>query len=337
MKYLKPLLLSLVLFSSTTLASTNNSNTDPLPSWNAGTAKQAIISFVQNISDKNNAQYTLIPDRIATIDNDGTLWVEQPLYTQAIFAINRVKLLAPQHPEWKTQQPFKAIIDNDQATLAKLNAQDFEKILAVTHSGMSVAQFNNVVTTWLAGSVNPHFHRPYTQLVYQPMLELMNYLRANGFKVYIVTGGGQAFVRAFSDKIYGVSVEQVIGTAEKTKYNYQDGHPALTKLPAVLFIDDNEGKPEAINLFIGKKPLIAIGNSDGDRQMLEWTQSRPDAHFMMLIHHDDGIREFTYGPQSKIGTFSDSLMNEAIQNKWTVVSMKNDWKVIFPPLQITDY
>jgi phosphoglycolate phosphatase-like HAD superfamily hydrolase len=272
-----------------------------------------------------------VQERIATFDNDGTLWVEQPIYTQVTFAIDRVAALAPQHPEWKTTEPFKSILSGDRAAIAKFTLQDIEKVVAVTHSGMTVEAFQKIVKDWLATAKHPRFKRPYTELIYQPMLELMKYLRENGFKTYIVTGGGQEFVRAFAEPVYGVPPEQVMGTAAKTQYVYgKDGKPSLVKTPEVLLVDDKTGKPEGINLIIGRRPYAAFGNSTGDQQMLEWTQAGDGAHLMMLVHHDDASREFAYGPNSKVGTFSDALMAEAKERGWVIISMKDDWKVIFP-------
>jgi phosphoglycolate phosphatase-like HAD superfamily hydrolase len=304
--------------------------TDPLPSWQDRQVKKDLINFVHEVTDKNNKSYVVPSDRIATIDNDGTLWLEQPMYTEIIFAMQNIKSLSAQHPEWKSQLPFKAIINNDHAQQEKFTKQDIEKIIAVTHSGMTVEDFNRAVKDWLATAKNPKFKRHYTELVYKPMLEVVNYLLANNFKVYIVSGGGQDFIRVFSQRVYDIPVEQVIGTAGKTKYTYSNGQVKLTKLPNLLLIDDSAGKPEAIHLFIGKKPIIAFGNSDGDRQMLEWTQANKNKHLMLLVHHDDAQREYAYGPQSKVGRFSDSLMQEALKNHWDVISMKNDWKVVFP-------
>jgi hypothetical protein len=323
-----------IFFSSLFLTSSSFADPigDPLPSWNAGTTKTSIINFVHSVTDETSPSYVPAADRIATFDNDGTLWVEQPIYTQFIFTLQRIKAMAPQHPAWKTTAPFQAIIASDKAAIAKMSMHDVEQLLAVTHSGMTVAAFQQELTDWFATAKDPHFNRLYTQLVYQPLLEALNY-----FKIYIVTGGGQDFVRAFALPTYGVSAEEVIGSTEKTKYIYNNGEPTLTKLPEVLFIDDHAGKPEAINLFIGKKPIIAFGNSDGDQQMLEWTQSNSGKPtLMLLVHHDDGVREFAYDTKSKVGTFSESLMQEAQQKKWQVISMKNDWKVIFPPLPPTN-
>jgi phosphoglycolate phosphatase-like HAD superfamily hydrolase len=299
---------------------------DPLPSWNEGPAKEAVLQFVKTNAGKGTAA-----ERIAVFDNDGTLWVEQPLYTQLVFAIDRVSALAAQHPEWKHQEPYKSILSGDMAALAKLSHHDIAKIVAATHSGMTPEAFQRIVKDWLAKAKHPRFKRPYTELVYQPMLEVLKYLRDNGFQTYIVTGGGQDFVRAFAESVYGVPPQQVVGSAAETKYGYdKKGKPQLIKTPEILFINDKAGKPEGIHLIIGQRPMAASGNSDGDRQMLEWTQAGGGNPLMMLVHHDDAEREYAYGPQSKIGTFSDALMAEAKKKGWTVISMKNDWKRIFP-------
>jgi len=305
---------------------TAKASSDPLPSWNEGTVKQSIIQFVHNTTDKNSTHYVAPENRIATIDNDGTMWVEYPMYTQVIFAFARVVALAPQHPEWKTQQPFAAVLAKQYDTLT---GPEFEKILAATQSGMSVENFKALAQQWLAIAKDPRFHQHYTQLVYVPMLEMINYLRQNNFKVYIVSGGGQDFMRAFTQKTFQLSPEQIIGSAAKTRYSYQDGRADLIKIPQLLLVDDKDGKPEAIYFFIGKKPIIAIGNSEGDRQMLEWTQSNPEEHLMLLVHHDDAVREYAYDTKSKVGTFPTSLMNEAKEQHWLVISMKKDWKKIF--------
>jgi phosphoglycolate phosphatase-like HAD superfamily hydrolase len=308
-----------------------DAQTDPLPSWNDGPAKQAIVEFVRATTETGGPKFVAPEARIATFDNDGTLWVEQPIYTQATFAFDRVVALAPSHPEWKDQQPYKAILARDRAAMARLSVQDLEKILAVTHAGMSVDAFTAIVKEWAATAKHPRFQRPYTELIYQPMLEVMTYLRENGYRTYIVTGGGQEFVRAIAEPVYRVPPEQVVGSAGQTKYGYgKDGTPTLTKLPKVLLIDDKAGKPEAINLIIGRRPTAAFGNSTGDQQMLEWTQAGEGARLMLLVHHDDAAREYAYGAASKIGTFSDALMAEAKKRGWVVVSMKSDWKRIFP-------
>ena len=316
------------------LRATAEAQTVPLPSWNDGPAKQAIISFVKDVTDKSGNKFVDPEDRIATFDQDGTLWVEQPLYTQAMFALDRIHELAPDHPEWKQREPFRAILAGDRAALAKFSESDWEVIVAATHTGMSTESFENIVKQWIANAKDPRFHRRYTELIYKPMLEVMEFLRANGFKTYIVTGGGQEFVRAYSHRIYGIPREKVVGSSVVAKYEYQNGRPVLMRDPKVFFIDDRAGKPVGINLFIGKQPRAAFGNSTGDQQMLEWTQAGAGARLMMLVLHDDAKREYAYGPaaglpNSKIGTFTDALMNEAHRNGWVVISMKRDWKQIF--------
>ncbi len=328
---MKDLLLPVVLGFSISTAKLTAAQSDPLASWNDGSAKQAIVDFVHAVTDKNNPEFVPPEERIAVFDNDGTLWIEQPLYAQFSFTLDRVAALAPKNPQWKEQEPFKAILARDREAMAKFTPQDIERILAVTHSGMTVGTFQNEVKDWLGAARHPRFKRSYTELVYQPMLEVMQYLRANGFKTYIVTGGGQEFVRAFSEKVYGIVPEQVIGTVGKLKYEYdKDGKPTLVKLPDVLLVDDRTGKPESINMFIGRRPVAAFGNSTGDQQMLEWTGAQKGARLMMLVHHDDADREYAYGPVSKIGTFPEALMAEAKSKGWIVVSMKNDWKRMFP-------
>jgi phosphoserine phosphatase len=303
---------------------------DPLPSWSDGPAKKAIVDFVKATTTKGGSEYVAPPERIATFDNDGTLWVEHPIYTQFAFALDRVKSLVPRHPDWKDKEPFKAVLAHDREQIAKFTKKDLLEIVGATHSGITTEGFGKIATGWLATAKHPRYHRLYTECIYQPMVELMRYLRANDFKTYIVTGGGQEFVRCFSEQAYGVPVEHVIGSALRTKYLKKDNRPVLLRLPALLLLDDEDGKPEDIELFIGKKPLAAFGNSDGDRQMLEWTQSGSGARLMMLVHHDDAEREYAYGAKTKIGTFSDSLMSEARRQNWVVISMKNDWRRVFP-------
>jgi phosphoglycolate phosphatase-like HAD superfamily hydrolase len=304
---------------------------DPLTSWNDGPAKKAIIEFVAKATTEGSPEYSPPAERIAVFDNDGTLWVEQPMYTQVIFALQRVEALAPEHPEWKTEEPFKTILSGNREKMAHMTAQDLERVVAFTHSGMTVEEFHKILKDWFAVAKHPRYDRRYTELVYQPMLELMAYLRENGFKVYIVTGGGQEFVRVLAEEVYGVPPENAIGTAARTKYGHdKDGKPILTKLPEALWIDDKAGKPVGINLIIGRRPQAAFGNSDGDREMLEWTQAGNRAKLMMLVHHDDAEREYAYGPESKVGTFSDSLKTEAERQGWFIISMKNDWQRIFP-------
>ncbi len=300
-----------------------------LGSWNDGPTKAAIIDFVKRVTTTDSPHFIPPSERIATFDQDGTLWVEQPLYTQVVFAIDRVKALAPKHPEWKTEDPYKSILTKGIDALADFSIQDFERVMATSHSGITVEEFQATVKEWLATAKHPRFKRPYTELTYQPVLELMQYLRANGFKTYIVTGGGQEFVRTYAESVYGVPPEQVVGSAAATKYEYKDGKPVLVKMPKAILIDDKGGKPEGINLVIGRRPAAAFGNSTGDQQMLEWTQAGGPGRLMMLVHHDDAQREYAYGADSKIGTFSDELMAEAKKRGWIVISMKNDWRRIF--------
>jgi phosphoserine phosphatase len=311
-----------------------HAQTSPLSSWNDGPAKQAITSFVKEVTNKSGTKYVDPQDRIATFDQDGTLWVEHPIYTQAAFALARVRELAPQHPEWRHQEPFKAVLANDREMMAKFSEADWELIVAATHAGMSTEAFLEISKKWLATAKDPRFKRPYTELVYQPMLEVMEYLRTNGFKTYIVTGGGQEFVRVYSQRVYGVPPEQVVGSSILTRYEYRNGSPELMREPKVFFIDDHAGKPIGINLFVGKHPIAAFGNSTGDQQMLEWTQAGVGARLMMLVLHDDSAREYAYGPadglpNTNVGTFPDSLMAEAKKNGWVAISMKHDWKSIF--------
>ncbi len=303
----------------------------PLASWNYGPTKRAIMTFVRTTTDRSSSQYVAPDERIATFDNDGTLWVEQPIYTQAVFALDRVGALAEEHPEWKTTEPFKSVLARDEAAIAKFSEADWEKIVAATHSGMTVEAFTDVVAGWLSKATDKRFKRHYTELVYQPMLELLAYLRENGYKTYIVTGGGQDFVRAFAPRVYGVPPEQVVGSAAKTKFTYGPGGKGeLLKTPDLLYVDDETGKPEGIHLVIGRRPRAAFGNSDGDKQMLQWTQAGGGPRLMLLVHHDDAQREYAYGADSKVGTFSDALMTDATRGGWLVVSMKNDWRRIFP-------
>jgi phosphoserine phosphatase len=306
----------------------------PLPSWNDGAAKQAIIEFVQATTDKSNPNYVEPCDRIATFDQDGTLWVEHPFYSQAMFALDRVKSLVPQHPEWQTQEPFKSILEGNQDAIAKLTEGDLVQIVAATHAGMTTEEFINIAKEWQANAKHPRFQKLYTELVYQPMREVLQYLQANGFKTYIVTGGGQEFVRIYSDRVYDIPIEQVIGSSIATKYDDQDGKPVLMREPKVFFINDHAGKPTGINLFIGKRPIAAFGNSDGDRQMLEYTQAGKGMGLSMLVLHDDEKREYAYGPaqglpDTKVGRFTQALYDQSQKDGWIIVSMKNDWKRIF--------
>jgi phosphoglycolate phosphatase-like HAD superfamily hydrolase len=302
---------------------------DPLPSWNDTAPKKGIIAFVENVTKEGSPDFVPVPSRIATFDNDGTLWAEQPIYSQFVFAMDRIQALAPQHPEWKTQEPFKSVLAGDMKGLLATGEKGLLEITARTHSGMTTTEFDQIARDWFKTARHPRFKRPYSEMVYQPMLELLAYLRANGFKTFIVSGGGVEFMRAFAPQAYGIPPDQIVGSMGKLKYEMRNGTPMLIKLPEVLFIDDKAGKPEGIQSFIGQRPIFAFGNSTGDQQMLEWTAGGRGARFMGLVHHDDAEREWTYGADSKIGTFSDALMAEAKENGWTVVGMKDDWKTIF--------
>ena len=309
---------------------------DPLPSWNDGAAKQAIVEFVAKTTTAGSPDYVPPAERIATFDQDGTLWVEQPMYTQSTYCFERIATFVKEKPELKDREPFKTVLSGDSKAIAKLPMKDLGEILAVTLTGMSVDKFSAEVKEWMASARDPRWKRPYNELTYQPMREVLQYLRANGYKTYMVTGGGQDFVRTYAEETYGIPPEQVIGTAGSTKYGYDlDGKPILTKEPRLLLNDVEEGKPEGIHLMIGRRPRAAFGNSTGDKQMLEYTKAGDGARLAMLVLHDDATREYAYGPaqglpDSKIGTFTQALYDKAKKDGWTVVSMKNDWKMIFP-------
>ena len=305
-----------------------------LPSWNDGAAKQAIFDFVRATIDRSSPGYVLPEDRIAVFDQDGTLWVEHPMYTQVVYCLERVPAVVAKEPKLKNVEPFKTVLSGNREAMAKFSMRDLEKILAATLTGMTVEEFN-AEAKWIETAKHPRWSRPYTELVYQPMLEVLRYLRDNAYKTYIVTGGGQDFVRVYAEKVYGIPPEQVIGTAGGTKYAYgKDGKPFLTKEPKLLLNDNNAGKAEGIHLMIGRRPYAAFGNSTGDREMLEWTGAGPGARLKMLVLHDDAAREYAYGPaaglpDSKVGTFTSALFDEAKTKGWTVISMKNDWRRIF--------
>jgi phosphoglycolate phosphatase-like HAD superfamily hydrolase len=309
---------------------------DPLPSWNDGAPKQAILAFVHAVTDTSSPTFVPVEERIATFDQDGTTWVSHPMYTQVVYCLERVPDVVKANRALAKLEPFKTVLSGDRAAMARLGMKDLETILAATLSGMTVDDFRADVTKWLAIAKHPRWNRPYTELVYQPMLELMQYLRSNGFKTYIVTGGGQDFVRVYAERVYGIPPEQVVGSMGGTKYGYaKDGTPTLTKEPRLLLNDDNAGKPEGIHMMIGRRPHAAFGNSTGDRQMLEYTGAGDGARLMMLVLHDDAEREYAYGPakglpDTKIGTFPQALYDEATQRGWSVISMKADWKHIFP-------
>jgi phosphoglycolate phosphatase-like HAD superfamily hydrolase len=308
---------------------------DPLPSWNDGTSKKAVLEFVRATTEKSSPKYVGPKDRIATFDQDGTLWTEHPLYSQAMFALHRVGEMAPKHPEWKTTEPFKSVLTGDREGISKFSEKDWMEIIAVTHSGMGTEDFQALVKQWITTAKAPRFDRLYTELVFQPMLEVMKYLREKDFRTFIVTGGGQEFVRVYSERVYGVPPEQVVGSSIVTKYDYVNGKPVLMREPKPFFIDDGPGKAIGINMFIGKRPYAAFGNTAGDQQMLEWTQAGDGARLMMLVLHDDGQREYAYGPakglpDTHVGTFSEALLTQANKSGWVVISMKDDWKRIYP-------
>ena len=309
--------------------------TDPLPAWNDGPAKQAIVAFVKDTTDQASPKFVPPAERIATFDQDGTLWVEHPMYTQVMYCLERVPAVVAKKPELKHVEPFKTVLSGNREAMAKLTMKDLEEILAATLTGISVEEFNAEVTKWLAEAKDPRWKRPYTELTYLPMQDVLKYLRANGYQTYIVTGGGQDFVRVYSETTYGIPPEQVVGSAGGTKYGYDKaGKPFLTKEPKLLLNDDNAGKPEGIHLMIGRRPYAAFGNSTGDRQMLEYTQAGAGARLAMLVLHDDATREYAYGPaaglpDTKVGAFTQALYDEAKKDGWIVISMKNDWKRMF--------
>ncbi|MGE0649285.1 MAG: HAD family hydrolase [Alphaproteobacteria bacterium] len=304
---------------------------DALPSWNDGPAKTAIVAFVSRVTTEGNADFVPVPERIATFDNDGTLWAEQPLYFQFAFAIDRVRALAPQHPEWKEKEPFKAVIEGDMKALMASGEKGLLQIVAATHAGMTTDEFAKTVADWLATAQHPTHKRPYTALVYEPMLELLGYLRANGFKTFIVSGGGVEFMRVFAERVYGIPPEQVVGSSGVVKFEMgAGGEPMLVKEAKAEFIDDGPGKPVGINRFIGRRPILAFGNSDGDLQMLQWTAAGDGARFMGLVHHTDQEREWAYDRASHIGKL-DKALDQANADGWTVVDMKQEWNTVFPP------
>ncbi len=308
---------------------------DPLPSWNEGPAKAAILAFVARVTSEGSADFVPREERIATFDNDGTLWVEQPIYTQVVFAFDRVKTLAPKHPEWKTTQPFKAVLEGDREALKTEGKHAVEKIMAETHAGMTSEDFAKLADDWITTAKHPRFKRLYTECVYQPQLELLSYLRSSGFKTFIVSGGGIEFMRPWTNRVYGIAPPDVVGSSVVTEFQMQDGKPVLMRLPKLNFVDDKAGKPVGIGQHIGQRPILAFGNSTGDREMLQYTCGGDGARLGLLVLHDDAEREYAYGPAdglpaSKVGTFPQTLMDEAKQDGWIVVGMKDDWKQIFP-------
>jgi len=302
---------------------------DPLPSWNHTAPRKAIVAFVEKITKEGSPDFVPVPERIAVFDNDGTLWSEKPVPFQLMFAFDQVKQLAPQHPEWKTKEPFASLLKGDMAGVAATGEKGVLEIMTATHTGMTTDEFSRSVQDWIASAKHPKTARLYTDMVYQPMLELLSYLRANGFKTFIVSGGGVEFMRPWTERVYGIPPEQVVGSAGKLKLESRDGKPVLVKLPAIDLIDDKEGKPVGIQSRIGRRPIAAFGNSDGDLQMLEWAMAGDGARFALFVHHDDAQREFAYDRADKLQQF-DKGWDEAVAKGWTVVSMKDDWNTIFP-------
>jgi phosphoglycolate phosphatase-like HAD superfamily hydrolase len=304
--------------------------TDALPSWNDGPVKKSITDFVTRVTTQGGADFVTPAERIATFDNDGTLWCEQPIYVQFAFAMDRIRTLAPEHPQWKTKQPFKALLGKDIRAVAATGEKGLLSIVAASHAGMTVEEFHQTVLDWIDRARHPRFNRPYTDLVYQPMLELLAYLRANGFKTFIVSGGGIDFMRPWTEKVYGIPPEQVVGSSGVTRFQMgADGRPVLMKLPQVEFVDDGAGKPVGINRFIGRRPIFAFGNSDGDLQMLQWTAAGNGARFMGIVHHTDAEREYAYDRKSTIGRL-DKALDEGQARGWTIADMKRDWRTVFP-------
>ena len=313
-----------------TLALTSIHAADPLPSWNDGKAKQSITAFVEKVTKEGSADFVPPAERIATFDNDGCLWAEQPMYFQFFFALDRIKILAPQHPEWKDKEPFASLLKGDMKAALAGGEASLVQIVMATHAGLTTEEFEKAVTDWMATAKHPKTGKPFTEMVYQPMVELLSYLRANGFKTFIVSGGGIEFMRPWTEKVYGIPPEQVIGSSGGLKYELRDGKPALVKLPEIAHNDDKEGKPVGIQRHIGRRPIAAFGNSDGDLQMLQWTAAGAGPRFCLYVHHDDAEREWAYDRESHIGKL-DKGLDEAAAKNWTVVSMKGDWKNIFPP------
>ncbi len=308
---------------------------DPLPSWNDGPARSAILALVDAATDESSPAYVAPGERIATFDNDGTLWVEHPLYTQGVFALDRVRALAPEHPEWRTEEPFRSVLTKGEAAISGFHMEDWQKIIAATHTGMSTEAFEQTARRWLGAARDARWDRRYPELVYQPMLEVLQYLRDNEFETFIVSGGGQEFIRVFSDGTYGIPTWKVVGSSVETRWEETERGPALLREPHLFFLDDHQGKPVGINLFIGTRPVAAFGNSGGDREMLEWTTAGGGRRMGMLVLHDDARREYAYGPaeglpDTHVGRFTQELYDEARRKGWIVVSMRKDWKRIFP-------
>lgn len=323
-------IVGLILILSLTACASRQSGPDPLPSWTDEDSRQRIVEFVATVTDSTGDHFVPVNERIATFDNDGTLWSEQPIYFQFLFILDRVRAMAPEHPEWKTTQPFQAVLENDWASLKAAGAQGVNELSMATSTGTTTDEFAAIIKEWLVYSRHPTTGKPYTQMVYQPMLELMDYLRANDFKVFIVSGGGLGFLRPWTEAVYGVPPEQVIGTSIETSYEVIDGYPAIVREPELHFLNDKATKPVAINRFIGRRPILAAGNSDGDFEMLEWTTSGDGARLGMLIHHTDANREWAYDRESISGRL-DRGLDAADAKGWLLIDMARDWKVIYPP------
>ncbi len=317
-----------LLCAAALLVATLPAVADPLASWNDGASKARILSFVQGVTDPTGKTYVPPAERIAVFDNDGTLWTEQPMYFQLAFILDRVHALAPQHPEWTTTEPFKSVLAGDMAGVAAAGEHGLLELMAATHAGTTSEEFAGIVADWLATARHPRFKRPYDELTFAPMRELLAYLRANGFKTYIVSGGGVEFMRVFAERVYGVPPEQVIGSSIRTQYEVRDGKPVIVRLPEIEFIDDKAGKPVGIHKFIGRRPILAFGNSDGDFEMLEYTTSGPGPRLGLIVHHDDGEREYAYDRKSSVGRLERGL-DEAAQRGWVVVSVKSDWRTVY--------
>jgi phosphoserine phosphatase len=324
------ILLAVALIGAAAFTTTIVRAADPLPSWNNGTAKKAIVEFVKVTTTKGGLKFVPPAERIAVFDNDGTLWAEQPMYFQLAFALDRVKALAPQHPEWKDKEPFASLLKGDLKTVLAGGEKTLLEIVMATHAGMTAEEFEKIVRDWMVTARHPKTGRPYNEMIYLPMVELLRYLRANGFKTYIVSGGGIEFMRPWVEQAYGIPPEQVVGSTIKTKFEMRDGKPVILRLPEIDFIDDKEGKPVAINKFIGRRPILAFGNSDGDLQMLQWTAAGSGARFMGIVHHTDAGREWAYDRKSSVGRL-DKALDEAQAKGWTVVDMMREWKIIFAP------
>jgi len=326
--------IAIALLAAMAFTTSSSRAGDALPSWNDGPAKQSIITFVDKVTKEGSPDFVPPNERIAAFDNDGTLWCEQPMPVQLFFALDRLKTLAPQHPEWKTKEPFASLLKGDLKGALAGGEHTLVELIMATHAGMTTTEFEQIVKDWIATAKHPKFKQPFTACVYQPMVELLAYLRANGFKTFIVSGGGIEFMRPWAEKVYGIPPEQVVGSSIKTKFELQDGKAVLMRLPAVNFVDDKDGKPVGINQHIGRQPIAAFGNSTGDQQMLEYTQGGNGARFELLVLHDDPAREYAYGPaqglpETKGGIFTQALYDQAKKVGWTVVSMKDDWKRIF--------